>query len=228
MVLRVLAPAAGLLLAWVGAAQATTYSFTSIDVGSGGRSYADGINNLGQIVGFYAVASSPQYLGFLYSGGVFTTILVPGSSNTVAEGINNEGQIVGNYSDASGTHGFVDTGGVFTTINGPAGSDAAVTGINDVGQITGYYNNPNQTTSFLGTAGNLVTFGTGRTGASGINNAGQVVGSEGFKRLHLQQRRALHDHCPGPTRECRYGIIRRDQQYWADRWLRHCEQPSGL
>ena len=75
-----------------------TYTFTTIDDPAAlpGITYALGLNNAGQIVGYYYDAAG--YHGFLYSGGVFTPINAPSAPNsTVAIGINNLGQIVGYY-----------------------------------------------------------------------------------------------------------------------------------
>jgi probable HAF family extracellular repeat protein len=60
---------------------------------------ANGINNLGEIVGDFG----------LLNGSVFTTILFPGSGRTSASGINDLGQIVGFYNDGRGEHGFLAT-----------------------------------------------------------------------------------------------------------------------
>src|SRR5262249_59848787 len=60
-----------------------------------------GINNAGQILGYYTNTSSAH--GFLYSGGFYTTLDDPlATTETLAWGINDAGQIVGTYGDASG------------------------------------------------------------------------------------------------------------------------------
>ena len=62
---------------------------------------AEGINNLGQIVGTFSNSTGFEE-GFLDINGVFTTINVPGSVDTAASGINNSGQIIGWFIDAKG------------------------------------------------------------------------------------------------------------------------------
>src|SRR5262249_54985582 len=71
--------------------------------------YGAGINNRGEIVGFYVDCSGNQH-GFFLSAGVWTTIDFPGETNTLIASINATGQIVGIYDDKNGiTHGFVGT-----------------------------------------------------------------------------------------------------------------------
>ena len=154
-------------------AQATTYSFTTIDVPGATSTFAYGINDAGQIVG-----TSGGH-GFLDTAGRFTPIDVPGAFSTSAYGINDSGQIVGYYT--SGFHGFLDTAGSFTTIDVPWASATFAYGVNGAGQIVGSSSFgsiffPNS--GFLYTAGSFTTISApGSTVASGINGSGQIVGS---------------------------------------------------
>ena len=61
---------------------------------------AKGINNEGQVVGFYTDSNGVAH-GFLYSGGTYTTIDDPSGTDTILSGINDAGQIVGWYTDAT-------------------------------------------------------------------------------------------------------------------------------
>ncbi len=64
---------------------------------------AFGINDAGQIVGYYVDSTGNGQHGFLLSGGIYTTLDDPlATSGTYAFGINAAGQIVGAYLDASG------------------------------------------------------------------------------------------------------------------------------
>lgn len=75
--------------------------------GNGGTN-AKGVNDSGQVVGYYSDAGG-RFHGFLYSGGNYTTIDV-GARGTFLNGINDAGQIVGSYIDGSGAeHGFLAT-----------------------------------------------------------------------------------------------------------------------
>jgi probable HAF family extracellular repeat protein len=69
---------------------------------------AQGINDAGQIVGFFIDSTGNH--GFLDTGGSFTTIDVPGTSFTIANGINDAGQIVGTFESSFAVeHGFLAT-----------------------------------------------------------------------------------------------------------------------
>src|SRR5262245_34590042 len=96
-----------------------TYKYVSVaDPAAPNNTGAQGINDNGQIVGFYVVIpdSGPSLThGFLRnSDGSYTTIDDPlGNSGTEAFGINASGQIVGHYNTydqntgKQATHGFL-------------------------------------------------------------------------------------------------------------------------
>jgi Repeat of unknown function (DUF5648) len=105
--------------------------------------FAKGINNLGQIAGYYNNSPIEASHGFLDTNGQFATIDYPGATDTQVDGINNRGDLVGTYSNGSGSHGFYYTGGNYTSIDGPSGAQSFTpTGINDQGQIVGHYVDP--------------------------------------------------------------------------------------
>src|SRR5262249_49744538 len=110
--------------------------------GSGGT-LASGINNLGQIVGYYA-GSDQKYHGFVYNNGAYSSLDDPATSNgTVAAGINDSGQIAGNININDPSHpeqGFLYSGGTFTAISYPSPTPGTgVSGINNAGQVVGIY-----------------------------------------------------------------------------------------
>ena len=168
-------------------AWADSYSFTTIDVPGATETYADGINNKHQIVGFFSDARGPH--GFVDTGGVFTTIDPPYGplvDSYFGIGINDRGQIVGtsNVLDANsrivGSTGFLDRGGVFTKINAPGADFTQLLGINNSGQIIGFFSDANGTHGFVDTGGVFTIIqDPNASGASipfGINNGGQIVG----------------------------------------------------
>jgi len=185
---------------WIASASnAQTYNVT--DLGNlGGASYADGINNAGQIAG-YSFLANGTYHAFEYQGGAMTDLNpILGGTNSAAYAINASGQIVGNsYSPTmtdpigySNMTSFIDTGGSVTAIATlPGGyTGGFATAINSSGQVAGeaftysggqlypyeaYLYSPGGGGT-LTDLGNLDP-GVGNSSAAGINDSGQVVGN---------------------------------------------------
>ena len=123
----------------------TTF-FDTFQIPPGPVTQARGINDRGQIVGWYQDANQKSH-GFLRSEDTFTTLDVPGSSSTSAYGINNHGQIVGDYTvsgDPNAAHGFLLQENAFTMIDVPDSSGTVVNGINNSSQIVGEYKDADQ------------------------------------------------------------------------------------
>ncbi len=121
-----------------------TYFNAPGTLNSQGDTWANDINNLGQIVGSFNPDNTVQsgYQGYLYENSTFTTFADPlAAFGTFAQAINDAGQIVGFYVDSSNVdHGFLYFDGVFTTIDDPLGAQGTVaTGVNNLGQVVGYY-----------------------------------------------------------------------------------------
>jgi glycoside hydrolase-like protein len=166
---------------------AKSYSFSynaAIDYpGIVGSTYPYGINNKGQIVGFYA-DSMGVYHGFSFDGITFTTIDFPGATATEATSVNNAGNIVGFYSDVGGhIHAFLNQGGTFgtyTSFDYPSATSTSAVGINDDNQISGYYTDSLGTYhGFLDQAGNFTNIdypGATGTDLHGINGDAQIAG----------------------------------------------------
>ena len=108
------------------------------------NSQAVGINNAGNVVGFYLPTATTS-IGFLDVGGTISTLDPFGSTFTQALGISNTGEIVGFYMDAGGVqHGYTDVGGTFASFD-PAGSvNTTVNGVNDLGQLVGFFTEANE------------------------------------------------------------------------------------
>jgi len=156
-------------------------TFTTIDFPGATQTDAFGINNLGDVTGFY-VGPNYDFHGFLLSGGVFTTADVPGSTFTLAYGINDSKVIVGAYGDSSNVrHSFVQQGASTTTLDYPGAKDTDAYAINNLGVVAGTYLDP--VTGYHGFTYNNGTWTTidgpgqfGTTRVDGINDAGDVVG----------------------------------------------------
>ena len=161
-----------------------TYTYTTLDDPSAAEgTFAYGINNSGQIVGYYQ-DSNLNKLGFVYSSGAFTPF-------NVAQAINDAGQIVGLSGD--GFSSFLYSAGNYASIYDPSAySKTLAQGINGGGQVVGWYDTGLGALGFLYSGGNYTTikdplgdstsrpFGfpitVNHTYAHGINDAGQIVG----------------------------------------------------
>ena len=157
----------------------------------GSESCAYGVNNAGQVVGFYT-GSSPNYnsYAFLYNNSdhsVSTLGIDPSVyPNSYAQGINASGEIAGQIGDNNGnSYAFSYQNGTLTILPslGPYGgtyNDGAFA-VNNAGQITGSsmaatdgtfhaFASDGTTTTDLGTINDNDTYGYA------INSSGQVVG----------------------------------------------------
>jgi probable HAF family extracellular repeat protein len=160
-------------------------TYTTLDAPGGTATNLLGINNGGQIVGTYHDSSNRLQL-FTESNGVFTTINVPNGldpSQFLAAGINDAGQVVGTANRATPLQTnspFLYDNGQFTFY--PLGSINTAyyaSSINNAGQVAmsrangpvvdaGLYSN--------GTFTQISGLGSADMIATGINNAGVVVG----------------------------------------------------
>jgi hypothetical protein len=159
---------------------------SSFDVPGATTTLPTGINNLGQIVGWWqAIPGGPKY-GFLKNPGKNpSTISYSGAFATQLQGINDAGQIVGvAYSSGySPVAVFLDYGGIFY----PVGSLASGTlpfGINGDATIVGYNNGgtPNFQESLLppswsGTVTSLNPGGGSNTQALAVNSNNEIAGN---------------------------------------------------
>lgn len=192
----------GQIVGWYANSQSAVYGFVGTASSLTGVQFAlpsgltqptffTGINDTGQIVGYYGQGSGQNggtiNRGFIFERDTFTTLNYPNSSGTVPYGINDAGQIVGTYVDASDRsvlHSFLQSAGTFTTLNAPNGLETVAMGINNAGQIVGSYTDSSCTHGFVYNSGTFTTLDDPNavcetnlgTFATGINDAGQVVG----------------------------------------------------
>ena len=148
-------------------------------------SAANGINDLGQIVGTSYSYSNGEEVGdraFLYSAGVMSDLGTLGGLVSWGTGIDDSGRIVGqSYPRGSFADAFLYSDGVMSnlgTLGGEWGSDAYA--INASGQVVGVaFTRDGSQHPFLYSGGSMSDLGTlgGSAGyAYGVNASGQVVG----------------------------------------------------
>jgi probable HAF family extracellular repeat protein len=161
-------------------------SFRAItDLGTlgGTESFANAINEKGQVVGESRIAGDQETHIFLYDRGNLVDLSVlynigSGPYLPTANDINNRGQIVGNISNG---HAALLSKGVTTDLGTFGGVFSSALGINNSGQIVGYYSSPDGLNhAFLYSDGNMT--GLGPFGAeaisvaTAINDSGMIVG----------------------------------------------------
>lgn len=156
---------------------------------------ASGINDTGQITGFY-IDGNNSYHGFLRdAGGGYTNFDEPNAviegfnEGTFARTINGSGTVAGEYSDSGGAyHGFTrDDAGNYISFDTPgAGScyecGTEPTAMNSSGQIAGTYidNSYKSHGFFRDAAGNITQFdvpGALDTYATSIGDNGEILGA---------------------------------------------------
>jgi hypothetical protein len=139
-----------------------------------------GVNDSGEIVGFYK-DSAGNYQGFLYVKGKFTSIECKGATQTRPYGIRNDGVIAGDYQDSKGWHGFLFRSGKCSgPIDYPGAVWTSAKSINASGRVSGWYiDTSNVFHGFIKTGSHFQTvdFPTAtNTLLFHVNDNGQVVG----------------------------------------------------
>lgn len=127
------------------------FSYAPIRVPGAVQTQARGINNSGEIVGFYKTSAACVDIsvevpncntkGFKFVNGTYVKLMVPNSMSTAIMGVNDLGDLVGFYTEADGSrHGFIwSHKNVVTTIDdaNPSGLFTVPFGINKAGTVVG-------------------------------------------------------------------------------------------
>lgn len=155
-----------------------TYQYSVIDYPGALWTSANGINNLGHIVGTYSDGTNSH--GFFYDGNEYVTIDYPGGPfNYSLQDINDSGKMVGNYNynGLGSNNGFIFDGQVFTSFSFAGNTETSVNGVNDAGVVAGgYYDWPTNTSNgFLYDNGNFTIFPDTMI-FSDVNDSGLIVG----------------------------------------------------
>ena len=109
--------------------------YSTYDFPDSNNTYLYGLNNKGQVVGFYEGVDEVAH-GLIVQDGAMTQFDFPGASETYIFGISEIGQLAGNIADASGTiHGFVDD----AQLDFPGATATYADHINSAGVSVGSY-----------------------------------------------------------------------------------------
>jgi probable HAF family extracellular repeat protein len=161
--------------------QGSTIDIGSIGILNGKESHAWGMNQNGQISGWYADDNGYQQHPFIYSGGNVSTLQDQGNNEIILNGnlivdVNNKGQVAGGYLVSENwqeyAHAFIYSNGTLTDIHANLnlqGSSYAV-GINDKGQAIVN----NDSVALLYSNGHMAPLGSVNSGLF-FNNMGQVL-----------------------------------------------------
>lgn len=158
--------------------------FTITDLGTlgGTSSSASGVSDYGQVVGTSTTAYGASR-AFTWWNGAMYDLGTLGGDFSSANAINNHGQVVGVATTATGDqHAFLFQGTTMTDLGTLGGSSSAANALNDYAQIVGSSTLANgQTRAFVWVDGAMTDLGALGVGAasstaSGINNAGEIIG----------------------------------------------------
>lgn len=189
-----LAMAAGLFTLWTGPhrcsrggtqAQANiraAYSIADLGVVSGyDYSFADKVNNKGQVSGEITDEEFEKIHGFFHSGSKMIDIGTLGGEFSVANGLNDSGQIVGtSETGKQEVRGFVWQNGKMTRLGTLGGPFSAATGINNKGEVVGISAAASGAHAFVWKDGNMRDISAQcpgkQNGAQVINDNSDIAG----------------------------------------------------
>ena len=169
--------------------------FTAINFPKSLGTEALGINDKGDVVGFYLDSTSTQH-AFVKKGAKYTSFDVKGDTTSTAWGINNAGQIAVFAVNGSTYESFIYNGKTFKKVSDPsAGSSGTIIrSVNNKGDAAGaYFDDSGATVGFLRHGGEFFDLkdpkGTVSTRPDGVNDTLEIVGryspsdgsSHGFK-----------------------------------------------
>jgi hypothetical protein len=147
-----------------------------------------GLNNTGVQVGFWS-GRTGRIAGWYLSSGQFHSVAFPAAGNASSPvnellGVNDHDVAVGFYTDAKGLdHGYTYNIATkaFTTVTVPGAGSVVAAAINNAGSVAGFFTDQaGRTEGFVlqpgGQLSVLVFPRASQTTATGINDAGEVVG----------------------------------------------------
>lgn len=159
-------------------------SVTTIDFPGATATFAQGMNDHGDIVGAYT-DDAPIVHAFLLQDGQFSNIDFPGAVFNSAIGINNRGEVAGLFLKEGNVFGYILANGTFTLLEHspskfgrPKLTQAG--GISNSGEVVGSFFDPDTTRGFTFVRGVFTDFdvpGQGDTFPLGMNDIGGNAGT---------------------------------------------------
>jgi len=164
------------------------------------ESLAEGINNLGDVVGYGQIQEEKGWRGFHWKDGVMTILPTLGGSYGRAVAINDAGVTVGVAKTANDRdHAFMLKDGTITDLGTLGGKESFANAINAHGDVVGTSDlaPPGNAAAFLYRGGVMSSLGAlpghAYSGAAGINDAGEIVGVSDRSLNIGDERGFLHD-----------------------------------
>ncbi len=118
------------------------FRFQNVDIPGTQSTIAQGINNRGQIAGFFQDSFGATH-GYVQDALNVQPIDFPNASITFPLAISDSGTVIGDYADAFGNfHGFVLEGGTFASVDFPGAILTEIFDLNEKGDLTGIYQSP--------------------------------------------------------------------------------------
>lgn len=158
------------------------YTIENLGSLSARNSYAAGLNDLGDVVGYY-YSDEWARRAFLFSGGTLIDLGTLGGDSSEAADVNSHRQIVGqSLTDAGEWHAFIwDAANGMRDLGTLGGSSSEAYAINDHGQVAGFSETPSgDAQAFIYADGVMSpvpgTEAHAGSGAFDINDSGHAVG----------------------------------------------------
>lgn len=132
-----------------------THKFVAVQLPGAVSLTATGINNHGNVAGFFNKATGAVKSFLITHNGHVRILAVPGADATQAFGLNDNREVVGVYTIGTNNYGFTWTRAAgFQTVSDPKALPGTtfVNGVNNAGDLVGFYTSSNTNTNgFLAT-----------------------------------------------------------------------------